>query len=330
MDLVAEPETPVVESFVRDPELEAFKRDPSVREDAARRMLARALSSFRVFVTEVMGFDGTRGLSQRQRAAGMRAMGADGVDFTDPAYNPVWSWFEKARTRSSLLMLPRFTGKSTLIALWVLWLGLKNPNIRIGLIGWDFEAAASILSMVRRWMSADAKGDLRKVFGRFGRLPPMVKPGEKAWGREDYLDFPGKTAVSRDHTVTAIGMGEASEGGHFEIVILEDLVNRVSSQTREGVEAVKRFVRLASGLGMTIQDEYGNVIGTAPKIMVGTPWDLDDAYMDAIRSADEQAKEGKEPSWNVVRLQARLPRHVPKMIEGPDGVRMTVTVTEYD
>ncbi len=310
--------------------LEDFKRDPRNRMLAVQAEFAAATDSFRYFVQTTMGFDGTRGLSERQRLAGMRAIGADGVDFTDPAYDPVWPFFEQAKTRSSLLMLPRFTGKSTLIALWCLWMGLKNPNTRLGLIGWDFEAAASILSMVRRWMSADVKGDLRKVFGVLGRLPPLGKAGEKAWGREDYLDFPGKTAVSRDHTITAIGMGEASEGGHFEIVILEDLVNRVSSQTRDGVESVKRFVRLASGLGMTIQDERGNVIGTAPKMMVGTPWDLDDAYMEALRSVEEAQKNGEEPNWNVVRLQARVPREGTRFVEGPGGTQIAAHFTEYD
>lgn len=323
------PEEPVllVEALESPVERRArFKQDPRNRLEAIRIEMAAAMASFRYFVTVTMGYDGTRGLSPYQREAGMRASGADGTDFTDPAYDPVWPWFEKARTKSSLLMLPRFTGKTTLIALWCLWLGLKNPDIRIGIVGYKFELASEILTMVRRWMVSDTKGDLRKVFGTFGKLPPL---GSK-WGRDDFLDFPGRTAVHRDHTISAIGMSEATEGGHFEIIILEDLVNKVSSQTRAGVDEVKKFVRQSSGLGMTIADDYGNIIGRAPKIMVGTPWDGEDAYMDAIAGVKQELAEGKEATWNILRLQARIPRQVAVPVEMPGGSFTTALKEEYD
>jgi hypothetical protein len=314
-------EAPLVHVSLAD-----YKKDSRKRMEAQRRQLAKATDSFRHFVVETLGYDGTRGLSQRQKDAGMRAQGADGIDFSDRAYDPVWAWFETARTRSSLLMLPRFTGKTTLIALWCLWLGLKNPNIRIGLVAYKFDLASEILAMVRAWMSTDLKGDLRKVFPK-DRLPV---PGEK-WGRDDYLDFPGKTTVQRDHTIAAVGMMEASEGGHFEIVILEDLVNKVSTQTATSIEQVKQFVRDASGLGMVLMDDFGNPMGRAPKVMVGTPWDGSDAYMDAIAAAEKSVKQGQKPDWTILRLPCRIPRKVTTFVRGPEDRAPTPLVKEeYD
>lgn len=164
--------------------------------------------------------------------------------------------FLRKPARKKALMLPRGHLKTSFVTIgYTVQQILKNPNIRI-LIGngvWDI--ARSFLSEIKAQLE---QSQLKYLFGEF----------QSARWNADEIIVKQRTKPLKEPTVATTGVEAETTGGHYDIIILDDLIGLQNSQTPEQRAKVKRFRRSMINLL-----EPGGLL-----IEIGTRWHLDDTF----------------------------------------------------
>lgn len=164
--------------------------------------------------------------------------------------------FLRKPARKKALLLPRGHLKSTFVTIaFSIQHILKNPNVRI-LIGnqvWDMSRT------FLREIKAQLEGSqLKYLFGEF----------MSAKWNEDMVIVRQRTKALKEPTILTTGVEAETTGGHFDLIILDDLTGLQNSQTPEQREKTKRFRRSMINLL-----EPGGTL-----IEIGTRWHLDDTF----------------------------------------------------
>lgn len=313
--------------------IEDVRDDPDVRLAALRRTRDRALADggggpwdpkttrgFRFFVCRIMRFDGTRGLTAAQVTAmreyeakhgfGSSKIRSKDPDFTDPAYDDVFGWFEAMREGGDgLFLMSRWTGKSTLISLWILWMVLRDPNVAFLLVAYTETVGTGFIEkMIRPWMTGRDGGYLQEVFGcapegeSVADLPPESVWGK--WGRSTEIMAPRRTTTRRDPTIRIRGHDQDFTGFHPDWVIYEDIENLVTTSTKGAKSALKTSWRASEFLM------------PRGRIGSGTTWADDGVWMDIIRKEERRLKNGRPSECRILRLPCRVARKVTVRDEG--------------
>jgi len=164
--------------------------------------------------------------------------------------------FLRRPSKKKAILLPRGHLKSTFVTIgFTIQKILQNPNIRVLI-------ANQIWDMSRRFLS-EIKGQLegsqlKYLFGEF------VSP---RWNQDDII-VRQRTRPQKEPTVMTTGVEAEQTGGHFDLIILDDLTGLQNSQTPEQREKTKRFRRSMINLL-----EPGGTL-----IEIGTRWHLDDTF----------------------------------------------------
>jgi predicted phage terminase large subunit-like protein len=158
--------------------------------------------------------------------------------------------------RKKALMLPRGHLKTSFVTIgYAIQQVLKNPNTRI-LIGngvWDI--ARSFLSEIKAHLE---QSQLKYIFSEF----------QSARWNADEIIVKQRTKALKEPSISTTGVEAETTGGHYDIIILDDLIGLQNSQTPEQREKVKRFRRSMINLL-----EPGGLL-----IEIGTRWHLDDTF----------------------------------------------------
>lgn len=158
--------------------------------------------------------------------------------------------------RKKALMLPRGHLKTSFVTIgFTVQQILKNPNVRI-LIGngvWDI--SRSFLSEIKAQLE---QSQLKYLFGDF----------QSARWNADEIIVKQRTRPLKEPTVATTGVEAETTGGHYDIIILDDLMGLQNSKTPEQREKVKKFRRSMINLL-----EPGGLL-----IEIGTRWHLDDTF----------------------------------------------------
>lgn len=164
--------------------------------------------------------------------------------------------FLRKPARKKALMLPRGHLKTSFVTIgYTIQCLLKNPNTRV-LIGngvWDI--ARSFLSEIKAQLE---QSQLKYLFGEF----------QSARWNADEIIIKQRTKPLKEPTVATTGVEAETTGGHYDIIILDDLIGLQNSQTPEQRSKVKRFRRSMINLL-----EPGGLL-----IEIGTRWHLDDTF----------------------------------------------------
>lgn len=173
----------------------------------------------------------------------------------DFVHDSVEKLFRKP-SRKKALLLPRNHLKSSFgtIAYTVQQI-IKNPNIRV-LIGngvWDI--SRSFLSEIKAQLETS---QLKYIYGEFVSA---------RWNADEII-VKQRTRPLKEPTVMTTGVEAETTGGHYELIILDDLIGLQNSQTPEQRAKAKRFRRSMINLL-----EPGGTL-----IEIGTRWHLDDTF----------------------------------------------------
>lgn len=146
-----------------------------------------------------------------------------------PAHQKNWMNLWKTSKRD-LLLAPRDHGKSTVINyINPIYEICKNRNIRILQISKTQGQAKKFLSLIAEELTKNKK--LIEDFGDFR--------SKHGW-RSDYI-FVKRSKTMKDPTVEACGVEGAITGGHFDIIIADDIVDEENTKTQERMENVKNW-----------------------------------------------------------------------------------------
>lgn len=141
---------------------------------------------------------------------------------------------------------------------------LRNPNVRILIANQVWDMARKMLSEIKAHLEIS---NLPKIFGDFR---------SESWNM-DSITVKGRSKALKEPTILTTGIEAETTGGHFDVILLDDLVGHQNCQTPEQREKAKRFRRSMINLL-----EPGGVL-----IEVGTRWHLDDTFSEVFEKEAE-------------------------------------------
>lgn len=163
-----------------------------------------------------------------------------------------------------LILLPRGSFKSSIITVgYSLFRIVSNPNDRILIANATYPMATQFLGQIKNHLQRNDA--IKDIFGDYSTDADQ-------W-REDKIFIGGEKAyVAKEPTVWAQGATSNVTGSHFNIAILDDLVNDTNIGTKEQIEKIKQYYKQSLDLVDPTIDGHRRVI------VIGTTWHWDDLY----------------------------------------------------
>lgn len=158
--------------------------------------------------------------------------------------------------RKKALLLPRGHLKTSFATIaFPIQQIVKNPNVRILIANGVWDIARTFLSEIKSQLESS---QLKYLFGDFVSA---------RWNADEII-VKQRTKPLKEPTVMTTGVEAETTGGHYDIIILDDLTGLQNSQTPEQRAKTKRFRRSMINLL-----EPGGLL-----IEIGTRWHLDDTF----------------------------------------------------
>jgi len=162
--------------------------------------------------------------------------------------------------RKKAILMPRGHLKTSLVTITkTIQFVLRDPNVRILIANQVWDRARDILREIKGHLET---GKLPLLYGQFV---------SHKW-TEDAVVVRGRTKALKEPTIATTGVEAETTGGHYDVIILDDLIGLQNSQTPELREKAKRFRRSMKNL----------LEPTGKLIEIGTRWHLDDTFADIL------------------------------------------------
>lgn len=164
--------------------------------------------------------------------------------------------FLKKPARKKALLMPRGHLKTSHVTVgWTIQNILKNPNVRVLIANQIWDKSRDMLREIKGHLEGS---QLKHLFGDF------VSP---TWNADEII-VKQRTKSMKEPTISTTGVEAETTGGHYDVIILDDLTGLQNSQTPEQREKTKRFRRSMINLL-----EPGGLL-----VEIGTRWHLDDTF----------------------------------------------------
>lgn len=137
---------------------------------------------------------------------------------------------------------------------------LQNPNIRILIANQIWDKSREMLSEIKQHLE---RSNLKHLFGDFH---------SDQWNL-DSITVKQRTKALKEPTITTTGVGAESTGGHYDLIILDDLVGLQNYFSKELRDRTFAFYRSMKNL---MEPGRGQIV------VFGTRWHLDDLYAQII------------------------------------------------
>src|SRR3990167_212914 len=182
-------------------------------------------------------------------------------DLYEPLNKPLCDWIqERAGQKQLLVELPRGTFKSSTVTIgYTLWKMVNNPNVRVLIVNATYE-------MVKKFVG-QLQDHLRKNQNLIDIYGDLAKDAE-LWSADTIKLKTDKSYETKEPTVFGYGMQGNLVSTHFDVIILDDLVNWDNISTSEQVHKVISFYKST----LDLLDPNGELI------VIGTPYSYADLY----------------------------------------------------
>lgn len=197
----------------------------------------------------------------------------------DPILKPPYSYRTK---KYRLLMVPRDHFKTTIGAVGLATYAVqRHPNIRILLDAHTAKHSEESLDGIKSIVESEpwiAKhGDWRK----------HDETDAEAW-RADAITVAQRTQIGlREPTISCTGVDQSKVGGHYNLIIPDDLADGKNTQS----ETLRAKTRRRLGEYIPLLDSGGLVM------MYGTRWHMQDVYHTILTEDSKREKRGDPPRF---------------------------------
>lgn len=176
-----------------------------------------------------------------------------------PFHRELCNFVTDAKDKKKLMLLPRGHLKSTLVTIGYATQQItKNPNTRVLILSATWQVAVDFLTEIKRHLTTNER--LIELYGDIASNPDEWSQDRITLRRTD-TNIKGPTAW-------AAGIESNLVGSHPDIIILDDVVSRENTGTREQIEKIKlRYRDLLDLL------EPGGQF-----LVIGTRWVVEDLY----------------------------------------------------
>lgn len=163
-------------------------------------------------------------------------------------------------TRKKLMLLPRGHLKSTMLTVgYSLMRIAQNPNVRILIANATYDMACSFINQIKKHLQNNP--EFRKYYGD-------LSTNAEKWS-ENMITVPTDAGFSKkEATVTAFGIGGNLVSQHYDVIIMDDMVNRDMVNTPDQIRKTVLFYKDALDLL-----EPNGVL-----LVIGTRWHQNDLY----------------------------------------------------
>lgn len=182
-------------------------------------------------------------------------------------------WYEGAKHRIKMILVPRATFKSTFFTVGkVLQAIAQDRDHRILIANATLGNAQRFLGEIREHLR---KNDFYNELygGEKGFYDKNLK-----WN-ENEIVVPGRSLGIKEPTVSAVGVGGNLVSNHYSLIIADDLMNELNSATRYQTDKVVDWWRRA----FSLLDYDGEML------IIGTRWSYYDLYSHIIDQFSDQA-----------------------------------------
>jgi len=156
------------------------------------------------------------------------------------------------------LLAPRGHGKTTIVGGYIIWKVLQNPDVRVLIVTINQDKANEMMMFVQRHLEANE--GLLKIFGN--------QRSYSTWSKSSCRVAPCKR-TTKEPTLSVLGVTSSMVGGHYDLVILDDIADAKNSRTDY---RRKELVRWFNQTLMPMLEPEGKVIS------IGTKWHQDDIH----------------------------------------------------
>ncbi len=171
-----------------------------------------------------------------------------------------------------LIELPRSSFKSTIFTVSaIIWFIIRNPEIKIGLGSWKHDIAKGFLTEIKSHLE---ENDLLK------RLYPEIfyddpRKESPKWTDEALRVI--RLSKYKEHTIETFGIDKQPTSRHYDIIILDDVVNETNVTSNDIIQKTKDKFRLLTSL---------LVVPSNPIIVIGTRYHFNDLYSELEDNED--------------------------------------------
>ena len=199
-------------------------------------------------------------------------------------------WKLQKAYRKVMMLAPRGSGKSTAgTVIYSIGRILLNPNIRILIVSNTGGQAEGFLTEIR--LNFEFNAGLRSIFGNF--VP--THRGAK-WGATE-IAVSTRTSTTKEMTVTAFGIFGQIITKHYDIIILDDVIDEENIRSEPLREKVRNVIYKSL---MPCLEPWGQLI------CLGTRWHHDDQYGHFLTKADGKVDYYKDYGvWETKRIETK-------------------------
>lgn len=201
--------------------------------------------------------------------------------------------------RDKLVLVPRDHQKSVIAALYVVWRITKDPCIRVAYITSTFSLAEKQVGFMQNIFLSERYRTIWPEMLEWDQKGGKWEPNthKQRWTRTEFeVAHPDrKKANIPESTVTTSSVGSSKTGFHFDLLIMDDMVDEKNYRTETGREDVRLTYSAFSSIASQ----------NAETVAVGTRYHGDDLYggvlmQETIEEFDETGEFlGEEKTFDV-------------------------------
>jgi len=182
-------------------------------------------------------------------------------DIYEPLHKPLCNFItDNVKKKQLLIELPRGTFKSSIVTIgYSLWKIANNPNIRILIVNATYPMVTKFISQTQDNLKKNPR--ILQIYGE------LAKDAE-IWNENTIKLKTDKSFETKEPTVFGYGMTGNLVSTHFDLIILDDLVNWDNTTTRDQIQKVISFYRTT----LDLLEPKGELI------IIGTPYNYSDLY----------------------------------------------------
>ena len=204
-----------------------------------------------------------RNLLKQYYKSNFYAFGKDilGWDFYEPLHKPLCNFvIDNVKRKQLLIELPRGSFKSSTITVgYSVWQIVNNPNVRILIVNATYEMIKKFVSQIQDHLKKNPK--ILEIYGDLTKDAPIWNESTIKLRTENSFEI-------REPTLLGYGMTGNLVSTHFDIILLDDLVNWDNTTTLEQIDKVKSFYKST----LDLLEPFGELI------IIGTPYHFGDLY----------------------------------------------------
>ena len=174
-----------------------------------------------------------------------------------PFHKALCNFVQDRKDKKKLVLIPRSHLKSKLITIgYSLFSICQNPKIRILLYSATWQMAVDLHLSIQKALEGNAV--IHELYGNLAK-------DAKEWS-QDRTRLVGND--KREPTITAAGIENNLVGGHYDLIIMDDVVNRDNIGTQDQIQKVVNRYR----------DSLDLLEPNGQLIVIGTRWHDSDLY----------------------------------------------------